>query len=63
MMINKGAVAATAVAVVVGMTVIRDKVIVSVGLDFFLNDVYNDDDDNTATEIQVSVWEKLMGDI
>ena len=36
MMINKGAVAATAVAVVVGMTVIRDKVIVSVGLDFFL---------------------------
>ena len=34
MMINKGAVAATAVAVVVGMTAIRDKVIVSVGLDF-----------------------------
>ena len=35
MMINKGAVAATAVAVVVGMTVIRDKVIVSVGLDYY----------------------------
>ena len=41
MMINEGAVAATAVAAVAtavaavgGMTVIRDKVIVSVGLDF-----------------------------